>query len=186
MSFEPISVKMDDPYGVIPKLRELARTAPKECEKAQLRAASIMPRKITAAMRSLNLKNSGGKLPALSDLSTAMRDNKPGGKLTSQRGLCRIMNINGKLVAGFVGNVANVAANWQDGGTRSLSIYERRYIHIALSKRGARGVIVPTVAQQPKRLIVEPLAVTFGKEMPKWILGALNKEIDKKMKGAHK
>lgn len=181
-----LSIKMQDPYGVIPKLRELAKTAPKECERAQLRAASIMPRKITAAMKSLNLKDSGGKLPALSDLSNAIRAQKPGGKLTSERGLCRIMNVGGKLVAGFVGNVSKSASKWQDGGTRPVSIAQRAWLLKKLAKYGAETVIIPIVAEQPKRLIVEPLAVTFGKQMPKWILGALNKQIDKKLARAHK
>lgn len=181
-----LSMHMEDTLGVIPMLHRLARKAPKACERAQLRAASIMPRKILAAMRTLNLKDAGGKLPGLSEVSLAMRTRKPGGKLTAERGLCRVMNVNGKLVAGFVGRVENVAALWQEGGTKPIHPHVRRMMHIVMSKHGARGVIVPTVAEQPQRLVVEPLAKSFGREMPRWILGALEKEIDKNIGKARK
>lgn len=178
---ETVTIKMVDRLGVIPKLEELAYSIPRECERAQLRAASIMPRKIIAAMRTLNLQDAGGALPKLADISKSMRGGKPGGKLTSDKSLCRVMNVNRKLVAGFVGGVSNIASLWQDGGSRPLSIYERRYMHIVLARRGIRNITVPTVADQPKRLVIEPLAAKFEREIPKWITGALTSIINKKI-----
>ena len=181
-----VQIKMEDPNGVIPKLQALAKICPKECERAQLRAASIMPRKIVAAVRGLNVQGAGGKLPALSDLSRALRHQKPGGLLTSEKGLCRVMTSNGKLVVGFVGRVANVAELWQEGGTKPVSVSQRRRMHIILGKKGLSAIEVPMQSIQPQRLVVDPLAETFGREMPKWIFGALEKIIDKKLAGPKK
>ena len=179
-----LGIKVTDPSGDMSRLNDLARILPKEMEKAHLRAASIIPAKIRASVRSLNVPG-GGRLPDLAPMSQALRSgatHKPGGKL-ADKSVCRVWAQNAVLVAGWIDNVSDVAALWQDGHNTPITTRQRHYLHRQLGRIGNR-VEVPLVSNQPARPVIDPIAAMAKREIPNWVLGAFNAIVSRKLKKA--
>jgi hypothetical protein len=164
-------------YG---KLLTLARRFPNEVKRAQLRSASIVVRKIRAAVQRMGTKDTGS-LPPLSSLRQVLWPSEPaGGVLTrNASALCRVQRRGPVLHAGYVEGVEGVFSRWQEGGSTPLEPFVRSQLHRMLAYGGQRNTTVPDVAEQPARPVIAPIFRITSKEYPAWVLGAALKQIDK-------
>lgn len=178
-----LTIKLEDPDNTMRRLAQISRDFPRVVERAQMRSVRILASKIGAGVRSLNMAGIG-KLPKLDALTKSAHGKKSGGVLATNKSLCRVMNINGHLTAGYITSVDGVFGRWQEGGTIDLPPKSRRYLHIQLKRAGAPDLIIPGSVKQPERMVVDPIARKFGPELPRWIFSQINKMLDAKLKRA--
>jgi hypothetical protein len=176
-----LAIKLEDPNGMMPRFREIARDFPKVVETAQLRAVRNFAVKIRSGVSKMDIAYVG-KLPGLAPLTQAVHGKKPGGVLATNKNLCKVMNINGHLAAGYITSVDGVFGRWQEGGLIDLTSPKRRsFLHMQLRRAGAPDLEIPQAVVQPERMVVEPIARKFGPELPGWILSMIDKLLDKKL-----
>lgn len=172
------SIVMVDVDGVVPKLDALGKRYPKQMRTAEKRAASVLASRIRNSVAKLNV--AGTQLPKRDVLTVLMHGKKSGGVLTTNRALCRVMNVNGRVGAGYITNVEGVFRRWQDGGAKATTKGERHAMHIMLGRAGKGGIIpVPRETTQPARPVIAPLATALASEFPRWVLGAFSKLVDR-------
>jgi hypothetical protein len=160
--------------------RRMAKLFPKEVARAHGQAASIIARKIRAAVRNAGNQDTG-PLAKLHELRLALHPSKPyGGILATQgKGLCRVQKRGDSIYSGYVSGVEGLFSRWQQGGRKSLDKRERQQLHRMLTYGGHRDMAVPTFTVQPKRDVIEPIARASGPEVPRWIMSAMTKLINK-------
>lgn len=160
--------------------RRLSAMFPKEVARAHGQAASTIVRKIRAAVRNAG-NGDTGRLANLSNLRLALWPSRPfGGVLTSQaKSLCRVQRRDGAIYSGYVSSVEGIFSRWQQGGRQAITKSQRQQLHRMLTYGGNRDMEVPTMAVQPPRDVIEPIARAVGPLVPKWIKSAMTKLIKK-------
>jgi len=157
-------------------LNALARQFPREMLQANGRAASIVKRKMRAAM------SKGGGTPdvpgfaALAPLTVALTQrSQPGGILADSSAIVSY-RLGSAQIVGWPDKLQGLAQSFQSAETRPTTVGERRSFHVRAPAFGS----VPTYAR-PARPVIEPLTLTINREYPRWIMGAATKIIGKKL-----
>jgi hypothetical protein len=157
-------------------LNALARQFPREMLQANGRAASIVKRKMRAAM------SKGGGTPdvpafaALDPLTVILKGrSKPGGVL-AESGSIVSYRLGIAQVVGWPDGLKGIALAFQSSQTRPTTPQERQRFHIR-----APGLEAPAMYDRPGRPVLEPLSATVNRDFPKWIMGAATKIIGKKL-----
>jgi hypothetical protein len=160
--------------------RRMAKLFPKEVARAHRQVASTIVRKIRAAVRNAGNQDTG-PLTKLHELRLALQPGRPyGGILATQgKSLCRVQKRDNALYSGYVSNVEGIFSRWQMGGRKALGKHERQQLHRMLTYGGHRDMEVPKYSVQPKRDVIEPIAKASGPEVPRWIMSAMTKLINK-------
>jgi len=157
-------------------LDALAKLFPREMVQANGRAASIVKRKMRAAM------TKGGGTPdvpafaALDPITVALkRRSQPGGML-GDSGVIVSYRLGIAQIVGWPDRLQDMASSFQSPQTFALGIESRQWLHTH-----APGMDVPATYDRPPRPVVEPLSATVNRDFPKWIMGAATKIIGKKL-----
>lgn len=160
----------------------VARRFPRELYRAQGRAASIVARKFRSAVARGGNRDTG-RLAPLSPLRLALRPSQPmGGVLGSEaRSLVRVQRRSGAVYAGYISRVEGVFSRWQSGGRMAIGDRARSALYRKLHYLGvaADAIEIGEMAVQPARPVTEPIAAVARREFPRWVLGNLNKMIDR-------
>lgn len=160
--------------------RRMAKMFPREVARAHRQVASTIVRKIRAAVRNGGNADTGA-LAKLSELRLTLFPARPmGGVLTTHASsLCRVQKRGDELYSGYVSGVEGLFSRWQQGGRQALNKYQRKQLHRMLTYGGHRDIEVPKQATQPKRDVIDPITKAVGPEVPKWIMSAMTKLINK-------
>jgi hypothetical protein len=157
-------------------LDALAKLFPREMVQANGRAASIVKRKLRAAM------SKGGGTPdvpafaALDPITVALkRRSQPGGML-GDSGVIVSYRLGIAQIVGWPDRLQGMASSFQSPETHPTDADERYFFHKNVPQFGS----VPTY-MRPARPVIEPLSATVNRDFPKWIMGAATKIIGKKL-----
>ena len=156
------------------------REFPKDLERAYKRAGSIITRKIVVAVKG-NGSADTGKFSPFAEISKALNSGTPsGGVLTSLKGVCKVQKHGHDFYCGYITRLQPTFSRWQDGGKVGLANAKARAVlHRRLGAVGRGDVIVSAGATQPRRAVIEPIMELANKNLPYWVLGALNKSLKK-------
>ena len=159
---------------------EVARLFPKEVDRAHGQAASIVARKIRAAVAKAGNAETGGLAPH-SPLRAMLWPAMPYGGVYASRAtqLCRVQRRGAALHAGYVSAVEGGFSRWQEGGTVSLGTKARAAIRRRLAYGGNRFAEVPETATQPARPVVPPIHAAAVRDFPRWVESAALKLVEK-------
>jgi len=157
-------------------LNALARQFPREMLQANGRAASIVKRKMRAAM------SKGGGTPdvpsfaALDPLTVIIKGRSQPGGVLAESGSIVSYRLGITQVVGWPDGLKGIALAFQSAQTRETTPQERQRFHIL-----APGLDAPAMYARPERPVLEPLSATVNRDFPKWIMGAATKIIGKKL-----
>lgn len=152
----------------------LARQFPREMLRANGQAASIVKRKMRAAMR-----RGGGTpdVPAfapLHPLSVAFNGRSQPGGILAEPSVIVSYRLGTVQVVGWPDRVQGLALAFQSAKSRPTTKAERRRFHIR-----APGFLDIKTYNRPARPVVDPLAESVNRDYPRWVMGAATKLIAK-------
>lgn len=157
------------------KWRQLQAQFPAEMIRANGRAASIVRRKMRAALK----KGGGTKdVPALAPLHPVTMELTgralPGGKL-AQPELVVMYRLGKAQIVGWPDGLTNYASAFQSAQSSEMSKSVRHYMH----RRRVKGI--PSWYARPARPVVEPLLASVAPQYTGWFQGAAVKLIEKSL-----
>jgi hypothetical protein len=157
-------------------INALAREFPREMLQANGRAASIVKRKVRAAM------SRGGGTPdvpsfaALHPLTVALKARSQPGGILADGSVIVSYRLGKAQIIGWPDKLQGIAQAFQSAQSRETTKQERRMFHIR-----APGIEDIPAYARPARPVIEPLSATVDRDYPKWIMGAATKIIGKKL-----
>lgn len=167
-------------------LEELFRTMPKETRRAFGLACSIVVRRMR---RRMNPRSH--ELAPWDNFTKQFRALLPeahfGGSLMGPDGkgkpICMYQPPGtDRTVIGWVDAMEDPALKFQEGGSEPTN-FSRRYKRWMVFK-GIDRHIIPKIADTPARPVVDPVTQEASRDFANWVLGALDKVLQGKIKGA--